>query len=97
MYRFSFDKNVSLPAGARQLADAGITEDESFASELQDTGAYRENERYFRVENRSPDTLEEAIEYVQGILFHPPNRVWMGDRVCEVEAEDLAGVEKPGA
>lgn len=97
MYRFSFDKNTPIGASAKQLTDAGITEDESFASELRDTGEHREDERYFRVENESPDSLEEAIEYVQGVMLHPPRRVWMGDRVCDVEAEDLAGVRKPGA
>lgn len=97
MYRFAIKDDVELATNARQLAEAGITEDESFAETLRDTEAYAGDERYFRVENRTPASVAEAAEYVQGVLFHPPRRVWIDGEIYPVEADDLAAAEKPGA
>ena len=97
MYRFSIQDDVELATTAEQLAAAGITEDAGFAETLRGTDAYADDERYFRVENRTPSSVAEAAEYVQGVLFHPPRRVWIDGDIYPVEADDLATAEKPGA
>ena len=97
MFRFSIEKDVAIDASPDQLVKNGITEDEDFALRTRDAGEFREGERYFRVENETPKNLKEAVEYVNGVLFHAPVRVWLGGEMHEVTAETLRGTRKPTA
>ena len=97
MFRFSMENNVQLDTNPRQLATANITPDEDFAERLKDTDEYRRDEQYYRAENESPASLGEAIEFVQGIFFHPPRRVWLDGALHEVKPDDLSGLRKPHA
>ncbi|HET6567705.1 MAG TPA: hypothetical protein VFG50_07060 [Rhodothermales bacterium] len=97
MFRFSMDKGVPLDTNQDQLVTAQITPDPDWADRLMNTGEYREDERYFRAENSSPDSVGEAVEFVQGIMFHAPRRVWMGDKEHDVTESIAAAVRKPTA
>lgn len=97
MFQFAIEKNVTLGVSSSSLASHAITEDPDWADRLRNTGEYREDERYFRVENENPHSPEEAVEFVQGILFHAPTRVWIGDDAYEVTESIAASVRKPVA
>lgn len=97
MFRFSIDKETPLDASPSQLTQNAITEDEDFPQRLKEVDQYEADERYFRAENANPKSLKEAIEFVQGILFHPPARVWLDGELHEVKASDLRGTDKPTA
>ena len=97
MFSFSMDKNVPLDVSGNQLAGHGIGEDADLARSLRDTGGGREDERYFRAENERPETVKEAVQYVLGIFFHPPLRVWLNGNPVEVTDEHLDGIRKPTA
>ena len=95
MFSFSMDKSVPLDVTPGELAQQNIGESRDLVERLRATDQYRADERYYRAENASPASLQEAISYVQGIFFHPPQRVWFGDEVHEVTDDDLAGTKKP--
>ena len=95
MFRFSMDRDVRQAANGDELATAGITPDEDWKRRLEGEGTHREGEHYYRAENESPSTLAKAIEYVQGIMLHPPRRVWIEDEAHEVSDEDVRGARKP--
>lgn len=95
MFHFSIDRDATLDTNDRQMATAGITEDRQFAENLGDD--YREDERYYRVENESPEDVREAIAFVRGVLFHIPARVWLGGALHEIDAADYAAADKPTA
>lgn len=97
MFSFSMDKNVPLDTGRGQLAHHGIGEDHDLARRLRDRGELRDDRLYYRAENENPRTIQEAVEYVQKIFFHPPEQVWMGGEVIDVTDEHLEGTRKPGA
>ena len=88
MFRFSMAENAELDVNKSQLDTANIVEEPRYADVLRDTGEYRDGERYFRSENESPASVEAAVDYVRGIFFHAPNRVWLEGEVHEVTAED---------
>jgi hypothetical protein len=97
MFSFSMDKNVRFDVRGKQLAQQAIGEDRELEQFLRDNGGYRDDELYFRAENAQPKTLQDAIAFVQGIFFHPPNRIWLGHEAeaLEVTDEDVAGARKP--
>lgn len=97
MFRFSVDRSVPVAANADQLAAAGITPDEDFADRLQASGEAREGERIYRVENEAPESAEEAVAYVQGVIAHVPARVWIGEEVYSRGDVDLGSVRKPAS
>lgn len=96
MFRFSIEKDAPIGTGAKQLTAAGITPDDDYRESLEGTGELREDERYFRVENLTPETSEKAVEYVQGVIHHVPVRIWIDGEVHETRTMDLDRVRKPG-
>ncbi len=78
MFRFTISNDVEVDVNAGELETANIGRDDSFAERLRMTDSYRDDETVFRAENENPETLEEAVAYVQGIFFRAPNRVWLG-------------------
>ena len=97
MFRFSIDANTSLDVNESQLATANIVEEPRYAETLRDADEYEEGERYFRAENEEPESVEAAVDYVRGIFFHAPSRVWLEDAVHEVDAEDADETGAPTA
>ena len=97
MFQFSIEKTVRPGASTGSPASHAITEDPDWAERLKNTGEYRENERYFRAENENPDSVEKAVEFVQGIFFHPPTRVWIDDKEYTVTESIEERVRKPVA
>jgi hypothetical protein len=97
MFRFSIDRIAARDANQGQLVSACITLDEDFSQRMTEAGEDRAYELFYRVENRIPKTPVEAVEFVQGVFFHPPERVWIGDEEYEVTDEDVATIRKPGA
>lgn len=89
MFRFSMDNTAEVDINADQLATANIGRDDDFAERLRMTDDYRDDETVFRAENADPETLDEAVAYVQGLFFRAPNRVWLGSTgdAQEVTAE----------
>lgn len=78
MFRFSIDNTVAVDVNDGELVTASIGIDNDFAERLRMTDDYRDDETVFRAENENPETLEEAVAFVQGIFFRAPNRVWLG-------------------
>lgn len=78
MFRFSIDNTTEVDVNQGELATASIGRDDHFAERLRMTDDYRDDETVFRAENENPETLEEAVAFVQGIFFRAPNRVWLG-------------------
>ena len=99
MFRFSIDNTVDVDINRDQLATAGIGRDDDFAERLRMTGDYRDNETVFRAENENPETVEEAVAFVQGLFFRAPDRVWLGATgdAQEVTDEIANRVEPPTA
>ena len=97
MFSFSMDKNVPLDTTPNQLAHHGIGKDSELEQSLRDSGDWQENERYFRAENERPETVEAAVEFVLGIFFRAPRRVWLAADPVEVTAGHLEAVRKPTA
>ena len=95
MFRFSIDADTPIDATPSQLAAQHITEDDDFAARLHGAGEFEEGERYFRAENVTPTSVVEAVSYVQGILFHPPARVWLDGALHEVTDEHVGAARKP--
>lgn len=79
MFRFSIDNTVDVDINDDQLATANVGRDDDFAERLRRTNDYRDDETVFRAENADPETLEEAVAFVQGLFFRAPDRVWLGD------------------
>lgn len=78
MFRFSINNTVEVDVNEAQLVTANIGRDDDFAERLRRTDDYRHHETVFRAENEDPQTLEEAVAYVQGIFSRAPDRVWLG-------------------
>ena len=97
MFRFSIDANTSLDVNESQLATANIVEEPRYGETLRDAGEFQEGERYFRAENEDPASIEAAVDYVRGIFFHAPSRVWLDGEVYEVSAEDADETGAPTA
>ncbi len=97
MFSFSMDKNARLDINRSQLAHHGVGKDTTLERQLQDEGDYRDDELYFRAENASPETVQAAVQYVLGLFFHPPLRVWLSADAVEVTDEHLDGIRKPTA
>lgn len=97
MFRFSIEKNTQVNASANQLMSQGISEDRDFAERLPAAGEYEEGETYYRADYETPRNVQEAVDYVQGIFFHPPRRVWISGDLHEVTDEHLARSRKPDA
>ena len=97
MFRFSMDANTPLDVNKSQLDTANIVEEPRYAETLRETDEYREGERYFRAENETPASVEAAVDYVRGIFFHVPSRVWLEGAVHEVGAEDADETGAPTA
>lgn len=96
MFSFAIDKGAA-DTRKTQLASHAITEDRELAHRLRLSGEYDEGEAYYRAENETPKSVEEAIEFVQGICFRAPNRVWIGDDEYEVTQEMTENTDKPTA
>ena len=88
MFRFSMGGDAELDVNKSQLDTANIVEEPRYADVLRDAGEYQDGERYFRAENEAPASIEAAVDYVRGIFFHAPNRVWLEGEVYEVSADD---------
>ena len=88
MFRFSVEADAALDVNPSQLGTANIVEEPHYADVLRDAGEYQEGERYFRAENEDPASVEAAVDYVRGIFFHAPSRVWLDGDVYEVSADD---------
>ena len=97
MFRFSMGKDAPLDVNKSQLDTANIVEEPRYADVLRDAGEYRDGERYFRAENESPESVEAAVDYVRGLFFHAPSRVWLDGEVHEVTAEDADETGAPTA
>ena len=97
MYRYSIPKDAIIGTNDRQLVEAGITPDDDFPESLRDTGEYRDDERYFRVENVSAGSPEEAIAYAQGVIHTSPSRVWIDGEMFDAGDIDDTRIDKPGA
>ncbi len=78
MFRFSISNTREVDVNAGELETANVGRDDSFAERLRMTGDYRDDETVFRAENANPQTLDEAVAYVQGLFFRAPDRVWLG-------------------
>ena len=97
MFRFSMEKGIRFDTNSGQLVTANIAPDEDWGERLKGTGEYKEDESYFRAENMQPKSVEQAVEFVQGIFFHAPNRVWIGGEGHEVTEAIANSVRKPTA
>ncbi len=97
MFRFSMEKGVQYDTNERQLYTADIASDEDWGERLKGTGEYREEETYYRAENMQPNSVEQAVQFVQGIFFHAPNRVWIAGEGHEVTTEMVNALRKPTA
>lgn len=97
MFRFSMDENASLDVNKSQLDTANIVEEPRYAETLREAGEFQEGERYFRAENETPESVEAAADYVRGIFFHAPSRVWLEGAVHEVGAGDADETGAPTA
>lgn len=97
MFHFAIEDDVAIDASASQLTSQNITEDPDWAERLRNRGESKKRERFFRVENVSPKSVEEAVSFVQGILFHAPTRVWLGDEEHEVSHAVDERTRKPTA
>jgi hypothetical protein len=95
MFRFSMDKNAPFDTNVDQQVTAGITKDDDYGRRLQETGEYREDEIYYRAENMNPKSVKDAVEYVQGIFFRVPSRIWIGGEAHEVTESIAASTRKP--
>lgn len=95
MFRFAYDKDTPVAANAKELATAGITEDRDWGERLDERDETLANERYYRVENETPDSVAEAVSYVQGIMMHPPERVWIEGEPHIVGDDDVGSASKP--
>lgn len=96
MFSFSIAREAAGNVRKDQLATHDIGESRDLLERLRETDEYRDDEVYFRAENAKPRNVREAIQFVQGIFFSAPNRVWLGgDDAHEVTEEDLRGLEKP--
>lgn len=91
MFRFSIDADATRAASTDQLATHNIQEDEETAR------AEGGDERYYRAENASPESVEEAVVFVQGVFRRAPNRVWIDGEEHAVTAGDTRGTGRPGA
>ena len=96
MFRFTMDNTVEVDISGAELTTAGIGRDDVFADALRETNDLPDNETVFTCERQVED-LDEAVEFVQGIFFHPPTRVWLGDEEHEVTDEVVARIRKPTA
>lgn len=94
MFRFSVDRESAQRVNEKQLASNGVGRDDDWEEGLRDTGEYRKSEAYFRADTTTPDSVEEAISYVQGLFFTTPERVWIGDEVQEIDKEMTERAEK---
>lgn len=95
MFRFTMDNETEVDLSGAELTTAGIGRDDVFADALRDTDDLPDNETVFMCE-RDVDDLDEAVEFVQGIFFHPPTRVWLnGEDAQPVTTEVVARVRKP--
>ena len=88
MFRFAIDENAELDVNKSQLDTANIVEEPRYGDVLRDAGEYQDGERYFRAENENPASVEAAVDYVRGIFFHAPDRVWLDGQVHEVTADE---------
>lgn len=96
MFRFTMDNTVEVDLSGAELTTAGMGRDDVFADALRETNDLPENETVFQCE-RQVDDLDEAVEFVQGVFFHPPTRVWLGADEHVVTDELVARVRKPTA
>jgi hypothetical protein len=97
MFRFTMDNTVEVDLSGAELTTAGMGRDDVFADALRDTDDLPENETVFMCERPVAD-LDEAVEFVQVVFFHPPTRVWLdGEDAQTVTDEVVARVRKPTA
>jgi len=96
MFRFTMDNETEVDLSGAELTTAGIGRDDVFADALRDTDDLPDNETVFLCERDVKD-LDEAVEFVQGVFFHPPTRVWLGEDALTVTDEVVARVRKPTA
>lgn len=94
MFRFSVDRKSAERVNQKQLASHAVGRDDDWEEGLRDTGDYRNAEAYFRADTTSPDSVEEAISYVQGLFFTTPERVWIGDDLFEIDQEMTERAQK---
>lgn len=69
MFRFSISNTAEVDINAGELETANVGRDDDFAERLRRTDDYRDDETVFRAENRNPETVEEAVAFVQGLFF----------------------------
>ena len=93
MYRFSIPTDAIIGTNDSQLVEAGITPDDDFPESLEDTGEYRDDERYFRVENVTARSAEEAVAYAYGVIQTAPSRVWIDGEMFDASDIDLPPAE----
>lgn len=87
MFRFSMDPESAKLANEKQLISHGVGRDDDWPESMEGTGEYRDDETYFRADQTTPESLEDAVSFVQGIFGAAPERVWLGGEMFEVNAE----------
>ena len=94
MFRFSVDRESAERVNEKQLASNGVGRDDDWEEGLRDTDDFRSEEAYFRADTTTPNSVEEAVSYVQGLFFTTPERVWLGDELHEIDREVTERVQK---
>lgn len=69
----------------KQLASNNVTPDEDWEAGLKDADDYVPGERCFRAETETPQSVDDAVDFVRGLLVTTPNRVWIGDERHEID------------
>lgn len=94
MFRFSVDRESANRANEKQLASHDVGRDDDWEEGLRDTGDHRSTEAYFRADTTTPNSVEEAVSFVQGLFFTTPERIWMRDEVHEINRDTTERAEK---
>lgn len=96
MFRFAIDNTVDVNADEATLATHAVTRDDDFYTRLQETDDVTDDETVFMAE-RDAETPEAAAEFVNGLLYRFPTRVWLADGTeHRIDADTLGPIDAPG-
>ena len=96
MFRFTIDNTAEVNSDEKTLTSHAVTADDAFAARLRETNEITDDETVFMAE-RDVETAEEAAEFVNGLFYRLPTRVWLADGSEHAIGPDvLPRLDKPG-